>query len=190
MNDSHSPPIISPDGRFEVVVETTTDRFEVLYDTVLRDRVSGERLFECPGTPRAEFSADGTLTIDTSGSDQRVIQIDLAGRAFRTSGNEPWLPLAAWRGLEAAYRRGWADGLNFRTVGKGAVFPWVTTALLAGSILLLLVLSVQPLLDGAARAVLLALGGVGVLFFGWLAAGDISAWALLRKLRRTPWPRG
>jgi len=56
-------PVVSPDGRFEVIVEETIDRFDRYYDTNLIERTTGKRLFTCEGAMRAEFAEDGMLTI-------------------------------------------------------------------------------------------------------------------------------
>lgn len=43
MRDKSTAPVVSPDGRFEIIIEETADRFDILYDTVLVERATGRR---------------------------------------------------------------------------------------------------------------------------------------------------
>ncbi len=176
--------LVSPDGRYEVVVEETADRFEMLYDTVLVERITGKRLFTCQGTPRTEFAEDGMLNVLYPGYEANGIRIDPARAVFRTHPSEPWVPLAAWPLVEAAYRLGWAQVFDYRTRSQQATFPWIEIMLLLCSAASLLVLSVQTFRSPATQKVLLLIAGAGVLFFGWLAGGAFRWWMQARKPAR------
>ena len=190
MRDTSNTPAISPDGRFEVVIEEIPDRFEMLYDTSLIERATGARLFTCRGVPRVEFLEDGTLTVNYPGYEPGGIQIDPPRAVFRTHPSEPWVALAAWPMVEAAFGRGWAHAMDYRSQSRQAVFPWVTVALLLCSVaVLLFALSVETLLPCDTQKVLLPVAGAGVLFFGWLVAGALRRWAQVRKLARASQPR-
>lgn len=188
MSDTYASAVISPDGRFEVTVEETPDRFEMICKTVLLERATGQRLFACDGAWRAEFAANGMLTIHYPGYEPGGVQIDPARAVFRMHPSGPWVPLAAWQLVEDAYRRGWARAMDYRTQSRQTVFPWGTLLLLLASVAALLVLSAQTLFAGEVRIALIIVAGVGVLFFGWLAAGDLRAWAQIRKLLRASHP--
>lgn len=176
IRDKSTALIVSPDGRFEVIIEETADRFEILYNTYLVDRATGKRLFACEGANRGEFAGDGMLTIHYPGYEPGGVQIDPVNRAFRTHPSEPWVPAAAWGIVESAYRRGWAQGITYRQQSQPTPFPWVATILLLGSIIALPALGVQTFLSNNMSAALVVVAAVGVLFFGWLAASDVRAW--------------
>ncbi|MGH9754189.1 MAG: hypothetical protein ACREA2_15530 [Blastocatellia bacterium] len=176
MRDKSTAPIVSPDGRFEVIIEETADRFEILYNTYLVDCATRKRLFSCEGAPRVEFAGDGMLTIHYPGYEPGGVQIDPVRHAFRTHPSEPWVPAAAWGIVESAYRRGWAQGITYKHQNQPTPFPWVAIILLLGSVVALPALGVQTFLPGAMRAALVVVAAVGVLFFGWLAASDVRAW--------------
>jgi hypothetical protein len=184
MHGTSTTPAISPDGRFEVIVEETPDRFEMLYDTILIERSTGERLFTCRGVPRVEFIEDGTLNVNYPGYEPGEIQIDPTRAVFRTRSSEPWVPLAAWPMVEAAFGRGWAHAMDYRVQNRQAVFPWVTVTLLLCSVAALFVLGVETRLPCDTQKVLLMVAGAAVLFFGWLAAGALRWWGQARKLAR------
>ena len=187
--ETPNTPLTSPDGRFQVVVEETADRFETLCDTVLIGSGAGDRLFSCRGTPRAEFAADGTLYIEYPGYEPERIQIDPTRGVFRTRSSDPWVPLAAWPMLEAAFGRGWARAMDYRVQTGQAAFPWVSVLLLLGSLAALLALSVLPPGPCGVQKVLLLVAGAGAMFFGWLAAGSLRWRTQLRRLAGAPRPR-
>lgn len=176
MRATPTTPVISPDGRFEVIIEDTYDRG--IHDpyTVLVERATGKRLFTCQGAPRAEFGNDSMLTLHYPGYEPLGVQIDPAKPAFRTHPSEPWVPAAAWGIVESAYNRGWAQGIRYRSQSQPTPFPWVAIILLLGSVVALPALGVQTFLSGAMRAALVVVAAIGVLFFGWLAASDVRAW--------------
>jgi hypothetical protein len=181
MRDQSLAPVVSPDGRFEVIIEDLYDRG--IHDpyTVLVERATSKQLFTCQGAPRAEFASDGMLTIHYPGYEPRGVQIDPVRCAFRTYPSDPWLPAVAWGYMESAYQRGWAQGIKFQQEQQKnrmspTPFPWVTIILLLGSIVALPVLGAQTFLSGSMRAVLVMVAAVGFLFFGWLTASDVRAW--------------
>ena len=147
MRDKSPAPIISPDGRFEAIIEDLYDRG--IHDpyTVLVERSTGKQLFTCKGEPRAEFASDGMLTIHYPGYEPGGVQIDPARCAFRTHPSEPWVPAAAWGIVESAYRRGWAQGIKFQQENRMSPtptpFPWVAIILLLGSVVALPALGAQ-----------------------------------------------
>ena len=175
---------ISPDGRFEVSIDETIDRFDRLYDTVLIERATGRRLFQCQGEQQSEFAADGTLTIRYSGYEPDGLQIDPARGVFRLRRSEVWLPLAAWPFIEAAFGRGWAKAMEYRSEEKQAQIPWVEILLLLGSLAALPILAILPLRMGNARIIFLCVAGAGVLLFGWLSAVGFRAWTHAKKQAR------
>jgi hypothetical protein len=177
MRSTPNTPVISPDGRFEVVVNETLERFgEILYDTILVERATGERIFNCEGTPRAEFSRDGILTIGYPGYEANGVQVDPARRVFRTHPSGPWVPAEAWGIVESAYKRGWSQGRTYRQPSQPTPFPWVAILLLLGSLVALVLLAAQSIFPGAMSAALMGIAAVGFFFFGWLAAHDVRAW--------------
>src|SRR5262245_65145586 len=107
MSDKSAAPIISPDGRFEVVIEDTYDHSISDPYTILVERATGERIFDCKDSHRAEFAGDGVLTVHYLGCEPYGVQIDPMRRAFRTHPSDPWVPAAAWGTVESAYKRGW-----------------------------------------------------------------------------------
>jgi hypothetical protein len=181
MRDKSPAPIISPDGRFEVIIEDIYDRG--IHDpyTVLVERATDKRLFTCQGAPRAEFASDGMLTIHYPGYEPGGVQIDPARCAFRTHPSDPWIPAAAWGVVECAYGRGWEQGLKHRQPSQPTPFPWAPIILLLGSIVALPALGAQTFLSGAMRAALMIVAAVSFLFFGWLTASDVRARARERN---------
>lgn len=180
MRDKSPAPVVSPDDRFEVIIEDLYDRG--IHDpyTVLVERATGKQLFTCKGEPRAEFASDGMLTIHYPGYEPGGVQIDPVHCAFRTHPSEPWIPAAAWSEVESAYQRGWAQGIKYQQENRMSPtptpFPWVAIILLLGSVVALPALGTQTFLSGAMRAALVIVAAVGFLFFGWLAATDVRAW--------------
>jgi hypothetical protein len=181
MSDKFAASIVSPDGRFEVIIEDTYDRG--IHDpyTVLVERATGKQLFTCQGEPRAEFASDGLLTIHYPGYEPGGVQIDPERCAFRTHQSEPWVPAAAWGIVESAYRRGWEQGIKYREPSRPTPFPWVAIILLLGSLAALPALGVQTFLSNNMSAALLVVAAIGVLFFGWLTASDVRAWMQKRN---------
>jgi hypothetical protein len=178
MRDKSSPPVVSPDGRFEVLVKDPYDRGVHDPYTVLVERATGEYLFTCQGEQRAEFASDGLLTIHYPGYGPGGLQIDPVLCAFRTHPSDPWIPAVAWGFVESAYQRGWSHGIKYQTGYRlsPTPFPWVTTILLLGSVVALPALGAQTFLSGAMRAALVMVAAVGFLFFGWLTASEVRAW--------------
>jgi hypothetical protein len=176
MNDKSAAPVVSPDGRFEVISEDLYDRGIHNPYTVLFERATGKQLFTCQGEPRAVFASDGMLTIHYPGYEPGGVQIDPVRCAFRTHPSEPWIPVAAWSEVESAYQRGWEQGIKRRPQSQPTPFPWVTIILLLGSIVALPALGAQTFLSGAMRAALMVVAAAGFLFFGWLAASDVHTW--------------
>ena len=179
MNDKSAAPVVSPDGRFEVIIEDLYDRG--IHDpyTVLVERSTSKQLFSCQGAPRAEFASDGMLTIHYPGYEPGGVQIDPARCAFRMHPSEPWVPAAAWGIVESAYQRGWAQGIRYQQENhrlSPTPFPWVAIILLLGSVVALPALGAQTFLSGAMRAALMVVAAAGFLFFGWLASSDVRAW--------------
>lgn len=185
MVDTLTPSVVSPDGRFEAAVEKTVDFLELYYDLVLTERATGKRLLTCHGTLRAEFAEDGTLIIHHPGYEPRGVQVDPVRRVFRTRPSEPWAPLDAWQMVEAAFERGWAEGVNNFNHGRKPLFPWVSVLLLLSSAVTLLALEVWPPTSKAAQTALLLVAGSGGLLFGWLTARDFNFWMQARKLSRS-----
>ncbi len=185
MSNPSAYPLVSPDGRFEINVEETVDRFERYYDTSLIERATGRRLFSCRGTPRAEFAADGTLTVHYPGYEPGGLRIDPVGGVFRTRTDEPWMPLSAWPHIESAFGRGWAQAIAYRNQDWQEQFPWVAMLLLLGSVMALPVLCVLPLPSGNTRLILLGVAGAGVLLFGWLTAFSFRSWRQAKRWART-----
>ena len=178
MNDKSPAPVISPDGRFEVIIEDLYDRGVHDPYTVLVERATGKQLFTCQGEPRSEFASDGLLTIHYPGYEPGGVQINPVRCAFRTHPSDPWIPAVAWGFIESAYQRGWAQGIKFQQENRMSPtpFPWVAIILLLGSIVALPALGAQTSLSGAMRAALVVVAAVGFLFFGWLAASDVRTW--------------
>jgi hypothetical protein len=178
MRDQSPAAVISPDGRFEVIIEDLYDRG--IHDpfTVLVERATGKQLFTCKGEPRAEFSSDGLLTIHYPGYEPLGVQIDPAHCAFRMHPSEPWVPAMAWGIVESAYQRGWAQGIKYQPEKRMSPtpFPWVAIILKLGSVVELPALGAQTFLSGAMRAALVIVAAVGFLFFGWLTASEVRAW--------------
>jgi len=180
MSDKASAPVISPDGRFEVIIEDLYDRG--IHDpyTVLVERSTSKQLFTCQGAPRAEFASDGMLTIHYPGYEPGGVQIDPTRCAFRTHPSEPWVPAAAWGIVESAFQRGWAQGITYQQENRMSPtptpFPWVAIILLLGSVVALPALGAQTFLSDNMRVMLVVVAAVGVLFFGWLTASDVRAW--------------
>lgn len=184
MPDKSASSVISPDGRFEVIIEDAYDRG--IHDpyTVLVERGAGERVFECEGSPRAEFAEDGLLTIHYPGYEPLGLQIDPVKRAFRTHPSDPWVPAAAWKIVESAYKRGWAQGISYKPESQPTPFPWASIILLLGSVVAIPALGVQTFLSDHMRVALVVIAAIGVLFFGWLTASDIRAWTQERMKER------
>ena len=180
MRDQSPAPIISPDGRFEVIIEEDYDRGIFSCNTHLVERSTGKRLFTCQDAPSAEFASDGMLTIHYPGYEPGGVQIDPTRCAFRTHPSEPWVPAAAWGIVESAYQRGWAQGITYqqekRMSPTPTPFPWVAIILLLGSVVALPTLGAQTFLSDNMRVMLVVVAAVGVLFFGWLTASDVRAW--------------
>lgn len=178
MSDKSPTSVVSPDGRFEIIIEDDYDRG--IHDpyTVLVERFTGKRLFTCQGAPRAEFASDGMLTIHYPGYEPGGVQIDPVGCVFRTHPTDPWVPAAAWKIVESAYGRGWAQGITYRQENRTSPtpFPWVTVMLMLGSVVALAALGAQTFLPDAKSAALVVVAAIGFLFFGWLAATDVRAW--------------
>jgi hypothetical protein len=181
MSDPSTDPLVSPDGRFEVTVEETQDRASITYDTMLTERLTNRRLFTCQGAPRAEFAADGTLTVHYAGYEPDGVQIDPARGVFRTYSSEPWVPLAAWPMVEAAYGRGWREGLDYRQKSLPILFPWLAIVLCVGSVAALLALGMQTFIRGRERTVIQLVAGAGALLFGWWTVFDINSWIQERR---------
>jgi hypothetical protein len=186
MRDARNTPLVSPDGRFEVIVDETPDRFETLYDTVLVERATGKRLFQCEGAPPAEFSPDGVLTVDIPGYRPNGVQVDPTRRLFRTYPSGPWVPAEAWGIVEAAFKRGWSHGVTYKQESQPTPFPWVSLLLLLGSILALPVLAAQSIFPVVMLATLMGVAALGFFFFGWLAAHDVRVWIQERRWARAP----
>jgi len=184
MRDKSAAPVVSPDGRFEVIIEDTYDRG--IHDpyTVLVDRATGKRLFTCQGAPRAEFAGDGMLTIHYPGYEPLGVQIDPVNCAFRTHPSDPWVPAAAWGVVESAYQRGWAQGIAYKPQSQPTPFPWAPITLLLGSVVALPALGAQTFLSDNMSAALVVVAAAGVLFFGWLTASDVRAWTRERMRKR------
>jgi hypothetical protein len=179
MRDKSPAPVISPDGRFEVIIEDLYDRG--IHDpyTVLVERSTSKQLFTCQGEPRAEFASDGMLTLHYPGYEPGGVQIDPARCAFRTHPSEPWVPAAAWEIVESAYKRGWAQGITYQRENyrmSPTPFPWVAIILLLGSVVAVPALGAQTFLSDNMRVMLVVVAAVGVLFFGWLTASDVRSW--------------
>jgi hypothetical protein len=178
MRDQSPALVVSPDGRFEVIIEDLYDRG--IHDpyTVLIERATGKQLFTCKGEPRAEFAGDGVLTIHYPGYEPGGVQVDPVRCAFRTHPSDPWIPAEAWGFVESAYQRGWAHGIKYQRGYRlsPTPFPWVTIILLLGSIVALPALGAQTFLSGAMRSALVVVAAVGFLFFGWLTASEVRAW--------------
>lgn len=184
MSNKSTAPIISPDGRFEVIIEDYDDRWEIIYNTYLVERATSKRLFACQGAHRAEFTSDGMLTIHYLGYEPGGVQIDPVRCAFRTNPSEPWVPAAAWGIVESAHRRGWAEGMTFRSQSQPTPFPWVAIILLLGSVIAAPALSVQTFLSGNMSAALVIIAAIGVLFFGWMTAYSVRIWTQERMQER------
>jgi hypothetical protein len=176
MRDKSTSPVISPDGRFEVIIEEDYDRGIFSCSTRLVERATGKQLFTCQDAPSAEFASDGMLTIHYPGYEPGGVQIDPARRVFRTHPSEPWVPAAAWGIVESAYLRGWEQGLKRREPSQPTPFPWVAIILLLGSVVALPALAVQTVLSDTMSAALVVVAAIGVLFFGWLTASDVRTW--------------
>jgi hypothetical protein len=176
--------IVSPDGRFEVSLVDTTDRYTFTCDTVLTERATGNRLFSCQGAPQAEFAADGLLAIHYPGYEPGGVRIDPARGVFRTHESQPWVPLTAWPLVESAYGRGWAQAMDYRNEDKLAIFPWSDIAMMLASFAALPILVALPFRMGIARWVLLFLAGLGVLFFGYLITEGVKAWTKGKQWER------
>jgi hypothetical protein len=180
MRHQSPSPVVSPDGRFEVIIKDDYDRGVSDPYTVLVERATGKQLFTCQGEPRSVFANDGMLTIHYPGYEPGGVQIDPARCAFRTHPSDPWVPAAAWGIVESAYQRGWAQGIKFQQENRmsqtPAPFPWAPIILLLGSVVALPALGAQTFLSGDMRAVLVVVAAVGFLFFGWLTASDVRAW--------------
>jgi hypothetical protein len=182
MHDKSTAPIISPDGNFAVIIEEDRDdRGFILYNTYLVESATGERIFACEGSPRAEFAGDGLLTIHYPGYEPFGVQIDPVKRAFRTHPSDLWIPATAWGVVESAYKRGWAQRTTYQHQTQPTPFPWVAIILLLGSVVALPVLCVQTFLSDAKSAELMIVAAVGVLFFGWLTASSFRYWKRERK---------
>jgi hypothetical protein len=179
MRDQSPAAVVSPDGRFEIIIEDLYDRG--IHDpyTVLVERATGKQLFTCQGEPRAEFASDGMLTIHYPGYEPGGVQIDPARCAFRTHPSEPWVPAAAWGIVESAYKRGWAQGITYKQENhwmSPTPFPWVAIILLLGSVVALPALGAQTFLSDNMRLMLVVVAAISFLFFGWLTASDVRAW--------------
>jgi hypothetical protein len=185
MGDKYNAPVISPDGRFEIIIEDSYDRG--IHDpyTVLVERATGERIFSCEGSPRAEFVGDSLLTIHYPGYAPLGVQIDPVNRVFRTHPSDPWVPIAAWGLVESAYKRGWAECFSYKQQSQPAPFPWVAIILLLGSIVALIALGSQTFLSNARSAALMVVASIGVLFFGWLTADSVRIWMQEKIRERT-----
>jgi hypothetical protein len=187
MRDKSPATMISPDGRFEVIIEDTYDRGIHVPYTALVERATGERIFYCEGSHRAEFSSDGMLSVHYPGYEPLGVQIDPVKRVFRTHPSDPLVPAAAWRIVESAYKRGWEQGITYQQENRmpPAPFPWVAIMLLLGSIVALTALGAQTFLSNAKSAVILVVAAIGVLFFGWLTAYSVRIWMQERKRARS-----
>jgi hypothetical protein len=176
MRATPTTPVVSPDGRLEVIIEDAYDRG--IHDpyTILVERATGKRLFTCQGEPRAEFAKDGMLTIHYPGYEPFGVQIDPVGGVFRTRPSDPWIPAVAWEIVESAYGRGWAQGIKYGPQSQPTPFPWVSIILLFGSVVALPALGAQTFLSEAKGAFLLVVAAIGFLFFGWLTVSDVRAW--------------
>jgi len=181
MHDKYKPSVVSPDGRFEVIIEEDYDRGIYSCNTVLVDRATGKQLFTCQDAPRAVFAEDGILTIHYPGYEPYGVMIDPAHSVLRTHPSEPWVSTFAWRLVEFAYQRGWSDGRSSREPSQPTQFPWVAICLMLGSIVALPVLGAQSLITGLMRVALLAIATIGFLFFGWLVVSDVRSWAQERS---------
>lgn len=191
MRDKTAARVISPDGRFEVITEEKEDddgrgHIYNYYETCLVERATGERIFDCGGEPRAEFALDGILTLHYP--DYRpfkTLQINPASRVFRADPSDPWIPVAAWRIVTFAYWRGSEQGKKDIAMSQEPTpFPWVAITLLLGSIAAVAALSAQTFLSIAKTDTLMVIAAIGVLFFGWLTASDVSARARERMRER------
>lgn len=184
-SNNTSNPLISPDGRFEVIVEETVDRFDRLFDTILLERETGHRLFACQGSPPATFSADGTLTVFYPGYDPGGVQIDPMRRTFRLRADYDWLPLAAWPHLQSAFGRGWSQAMEYKSKESHLAFPWTEVLLLIACFLALPIISFLPIPSENVRIVLLLIAGLGICFFGWLLSIGLRSLAWAKKRART-----
>ena len=182
-------PLLSPDGRFEVALQTDVDRWEVSYTTILTDRSSGERLFTCAGAPRAQWLDDGggggggglTLSVRYAGYEPDGLLIDPRARTFRLRTDEPWLPLTAWPLVEGAYGRGWAEAMKYRLNEHATPFPWVMLTLTCLTAIALAVLGRQTMFSGPGPIVLMFFAFLAFLLFGRLAASDVRSWTIERR---------
>ncbi len=189
MSDKSTAPVISPDGRFEVIIEENCDdRGFVSYDAYLVERATGERLFAFNGSHNAEFAGDGLLSIHYPFYEPGGAQIDPMKRAFRTRPSDPWVPTAAWGIVQSALQRGWAQGVKYQKQKRMSpvLFPWVEILLLLGSIVALSALSVQTFLPDAKSSALVVVAAMGVLFFGLLTANGVRLWMRERMREKTP----
>jgi hypothetical protein len=181
VNEKKTGPAISPDGRYELVIEETIDRFDRFYDYILTERATKKALFRCQGTPEAAFAANGILCIHYPGYEPTGIQIDPSGLAFRVRPDDPWVPLTAWPYVESAFNRGWAQAYEFRGQAPELQFPVVESLLLLASLLALPLLCRLPFSSTNLQVALLFLSGSGVLLFGWLTGHGIRGWSSRQK---------
>ena len=176
MHDKYKRSVVSPDGRFEIVIEEENDRGFYLYETVLIERATGKRLFTWDGLFRAEFDGDGILAFYSPIFESGRVQIYPEKLAFRTDPSGPWVPLAAWKIMESAYIRGYDSGSNKK---RPTPFPWVEIIGLlisVGALPALVALDGQPLHPNPWIAAHMILAAIGVVVFSWLTARDLLAW--------------
>jgi hypothetical protein len=183
-NEKKTGPVISPDGRYELIIEETIDRFDRFYDYILKERATKTVIFRCQGKPEAAFAANGILCIHYPGYEPTGIQIDPSSLAFRVRHDDPWVPLTAWPYVETAFNRGWAQAFDFRRQDPEMQFPLVESLLLFASVISLPALCWLPLPSIPVQLTLLLLGGAGVLFFGWLSGAGVRSWASRHKFKQ------
>jgi hypothetical protein len=180
MHDESQPPIVSPDGRFEIIYEIKQefDRGTFNDITILVERATDKRLITWEGWYRAEFAEDGMLTIHLPGFTSHGVQIDPAKLAFRTHISDLWLPIAMWGTVEYAYQIGYSDGARVR---RPTPFPLVGFIGMLISVAALAVLSSPTTKSSAMNSVYMVIASIGVVICGWLAAQDIRAWMQERR---------
>jgi hypothetical protein len=183
MSHFESLPMISPDGRFAIRIDEMQDRSTIDVKTTLTNLATGQDIAWLGTEIHAGFQSDGMVRVTHLAWSANDVLIDPAKACFRVRDDQPWIPLTAWGIADAAYRRGWADGLDF--LGSDAAFgiPWTFIGIAVGAFALVAFLAWSPSIPLVPRMTLIIIGALVTILFLFLSANQTRNWQLLRKRR-------
>jgi len=184
MTGTATLPPTSPDGRFAISVrELDDDRGCKEYETWLVDVAAKRDVVWLANAITGGFQPDGMLRIVRPPWNAWDVLVDPARECFRIRDDQPWLPLTAWGLGWSAYRRGWAEGINFRATDPELKRPVVDASIAVAAIVFVALLAWKPWLDVVPRVTLISIGALVAVLFTWLAGNAWRSWRRMPDLR-------